>query len=161
MQQWCKSRPFVVLTRFQKHGNRFHSEREFFEKRVCPLRRGREFLYTVLRPGRNKIFSLITARRFRPDLLRTAAGLCLCAGRSRPLPAVPKVMPQPASGLPSGTYGRRRYNTLDLASKIVCHGNSLFPLDPLGFPSPARPNVLHLRCLRKCKKAPTSIRRHG
>ena len=45
------------------------------------------FLYTVLRPGRNKIFSLITARRFRPGLLRTAAGLCLCAGRSRPLPA--------------------------------------------------------------------------
>ena len=37
--------------------------------------------------------------------------------------------------IPSRACGRRRYNSLDLASKVVRHGNSLFPLDPLGFRS--------------------------
>ena len=63
------------------------------------------------------------------------------SSRSQPvrslIPSAPRVTERGADNqhvvTPSRAYGRRRYNTLDLASKVVCHGNSLFPLDSLGF----------------------------
>ena len=60
-------------------------------------------------------------------------------------------------------HGRRRYNTLDLASKIVCHGNSLFPLDPLRFLRSLWANVMtnmNFPVTAETQKDPTIIRRY-
>ena len=130
-EKWYKKRPIVVPTRFQKHRNRIHSERGIFEKRVCPLRRGRGILYTSCAPAGTKSSRLSPLEDFAPS--SCGERLVFARARANPIPS-----PRPGKRcrrkqgvIPSRANGRRRYNTLDLASKIVCHGNSLFPLDPL------------------------------
>ena len=136
-REWYKNGPngpIVVLTRFQKRRNRFHSERELFENVFVRCGGTRDFIY-LLRPGRNKTFSQVLLEDFVPSSCGQPP-LSACAQ------ADPVHCPRPGKRcrrkqgvIPSRAYGRRRYNTLDLASKIVCHGNSLFPLDSLGFRS--------------------------
>ena len=98
-REWCKNQPFVVLTRFQNYGNWFPSERRIFEN-VFVRCGGNEGFYIppATRPGQNLLAGI--ARRFRSVLLRTAAGLCLCAARSRPLSASRKAMPPKAGQHP-------------------------------------------------------------
>ena len=105
------------------------------------------FLYTVLRPGRDKIFSQALLEDFVPASCgQPPVSACTQADPAR-CPRPGKRCRRKHGSIPSRAYGRRRYNTLDLASKIVCHGNSLFPLDPLLFPSPALTKCITFRAV--------------
>ena len=134
--------------------NDFTPTLSFIEKRVCSPRARTGVLYTSCEPAGTKPSRLSPLEDFAPSSCgQPPVSACAQADPVR-CPRPGKRCRRKQGVIPSWAYGRRRYNTLDLASKIVCHGNSLFPLDPLRFPSPARTNVLHLRCLRKCKKGP-------
>lgn len=100
------------------------------------------FIY-LLRHGRSKIFSQASLADFTPSSLRGATGLCPCAGKSRPLPAAQNGMPPPSCVIPFCAHGRKRYNTLDLTSKVVCHGAVPAPLDSPDFRSPWVPKLLN------------------
>ena len=107
-----------------------------FEKCVCsPRARTKAFIY-LLRPGRDKTFSQALLEDFVPSS-------CGQPPVSASAQAYPVRCPQHGKRcrrcrrkqgvIPSCAYGRRRYNTLDLASKIVCHGADRAPLDSPGF----------------------------
>ena len=103
-------------------------------KRCFSAAAGTGDFISLLRPGRDKISS----QALLTDSIPSSCGeqpISACA-QSDPVcsPCHGKRCRQKHGVTPSRAYGRRRYNTLDLASKVVCHGNSLFPLDSLRFP---------------------------
>ena len=117
-----------------KDGSFSDGEREFFNV-------GREFLYTSCGPAAHAFLPLRSTQartsfvgqvgfashkplRFRPSSLQTPPALALPKG---PCAAPPQA--------PSVASRRRRYNTLDLASKIVCQGRPC----PLWIPPPRNP----------------------
>lgn len=97
--------------------------------------RGRGILYPSCDPAGTKSSRLSPLEDFAPSSCgQPPVSACAQADPVR-CPRPGKRCRRKHGSIPSRAYGRRRYNTLDLASKIVCHGNSLFPLDPLGFRS--------------------------
>ena len=114
-----------------KDGSFSDGEREFFNV-------GREFLYTSCGPAAHAFLPLRSTQartsfvgqvdfashkplRFRPSSLQTPPALASPKG---PYAAPPQA--------PSVASRRRRYNTLDLAGKIVCQGRPC----PLWIPPP-------------------------